>query len=245
MLRRPFEQEVPPARLALVYGNLDHVDVGGQMVAHRCLDIFCPDHPKVTLRHCLEQDMFILPGASLIERQAFLEAGRFDERLAGYEDDDLFLRLFRKGYHSVYIDEPLTQWRIHAASTSFSARMAKSRMIYYRKLLEVYPNQPRLHQYWIRDYVAPRFFRASVGDFIAGSRFGEPQRMQQAWADILEITPELPRRQRKRVRRVAPMVELLYRGRFSNLARVLVRYGASARRREKTERRRAESSDRK
>lgn len=230
ILREPFEQDAPPARLALVYGNLDHVDAGGQMVAHNCLDIFCPTHPKETLQHCLGQDMFILPGASLIEREAFVSAGRFDERLSGYEDDDLFLRLFRQGYRSVYIDEPVTKWRIHAASTSFSTRMAKSRMIYYRKLLELFPNQPRLHQYWIRDLVAPRFLRASVGDFIAGSRFGETPVMERAWTDILEIAPELPRRQRKRVRRVAPLVNLLYRGRFTGLARVLVRYGASARR---------------
>jgi glycosyltransferase involved in cell wall biosynthesis len=230
-LRRPFEDGTPVAGgLALVYGNLDHIDAGGQMVAHSHLDSIDSTHPKKTLEDCLGRDMFILPSASLIERQAFLEAGRFDERLSGYEDDDLFLRLFRKGYRSVYINEPVTKWRIHAASTSFSVRMAVSRMIFYRKLLESFPNQPRLHQYWIMNFIAPRFFGQSVGAFIAGSRSGEKQIMERAWADILEIAPELPRRQRKRLRRVAPWVERFYRGPFTGLARALVRYGASGRR---------------
>lgn len=230
ILKRPFEQQTSNDRLALVYGNLDHVDASGQMVAHNCLDVFGAVHPKTTLRDCLERDMFILPGASLIEREAFFCVGQFDERLSGFEDDDLFLRVFRSGYLSVYIDEPVTQWRIHAESTSYSMRMAVSRMIYYRKLVEMFPNEPRLHQFWVRDVIAPRFFYAIAGDFINGSRAGDAARMERTWSDLREIAPELPRRSRRRLRRVIPLVNLVYRGRFSNVARLLVRYAVSRRR---------------
>ena len=41
------------------------------------------------------------PSASLISKQAFVEVGGFDDRLAGHEDDDLFLRLFLAGYTAV------------------------------------------------------------------------------------------------------------------------------------------------
>lgn len=58
--------------------------------------------------------MFILPSASLIVRKAFDRVGGFDERLCGCEDDDLFLRLFTAGYANVFIDEPLSQWRIYS-----------------------------------------------------------------------------------------------------------------------------------
>ncbi|MCX5521193.1 glycosyltransferase [Kaistia defluvii] len=229
-LRQPFIDAAPEDRLAVVYGNLDHVDEDGKMVAHNCLDIFCSTHPKTTLRQCLQEDMFILPGASLIKKSAFLAAGKFDERLSGYEDDDFFLRLFREGYRSVYVDHAVTKWRIHAGSTSYSLRMAVSRMIYYRKLVETYPNEPRLHQFWVRDQIAPRFFRSVVGDYINGSKAGDMLRMDRCWADMRDIAPELPRRPRRRFRRVAPLIDLVHRARFTNLARMLLRYAISDRR---------------
>lgn len=229
MLRQPFIDASSGERLAVVYGNLDHVDQAGKMVAHNCLDIFCSTHPKTTLQQCLGQDMFILPGASLIEKNAFFAAGKFDERLSGYEDDDFFLRIFRAGYRSVYVDKAVTQWRIHAGSTSYSLRMAISRMIYYRKLVETYPNEPRLHQFWVRDQIAPRFFRSVVGDYINGSKAADIPRMDCTWADMQIIAPELPRRLRRRFRRVAPLIQLVHRARLPNLARLLLRYAISDR----------------
>lgn len=231
VLRRPFLDRAADERLAVVYGNLDHVDQDGKMVAHNCLDIFCSTHPKTMLQQCLGQDMFILPGASLIEKTAFFAAGKFDERLSGYEDDDFFLRVFREGYRSVYVDQAVTKWRIHPGSTSYSMRMAVSRMIYYRKLVEAYPNEPRLHQFWVRDQIAPRFFRSVVGDYINGSKAGDLARMDRTWADMQVIAPELPRRPRRRFRRVAPLIHLVHRARLPNLARLLLRYAISDRRR--------------
>lgn len=227
ILKRPFEAAARMDRLALVYGNLDHVDVMGQMIAHNCLDTFTTQHPRTTLAQCIGQDMFVLPGASLIDRNVFLEVGHFDERLSGYEDDDLFLRVFRRGFRSVYIDQPVTKWRIHSGSTSYSMRMAVSRMIYYRKLIEMFPNEPRLHRYWVRDSIAPRFFRSTMHDFVSASRLGDVPLMERAWADVQEIASELPRRLRKRIRRVVPFVNLTYRGRFTSIARVLLRNAAS------------------
>jgi len=228
-LRQPFLEKTADERLAVVYGNLDHVDEDGKMVAHNCLDIFCSTHPKTTLRQCLQEDMFILPGASLVEKTAFFKAGQFDERLSGYEDDDFFLRLFREGYRSVYVDQAVTKWRIHAGSTSYSLRMAVSRMIYYRKLVDTYPNEPRLHQFWVRDQIAPRFFRSVVGDYINGSKAGDVARMERNWADMQVIAMELPRRPRRRFRRVGPLINLFHRAGFTNLSRMLLRYAISDR----------------
>jgi glycosyltransferase involved in cell wall biosynthesis len=223
-LRQPFLDEAADERLAVVYGNLDRVDQAGKMVAHKCLHSFCPTHPKTTLRQCLEEDMFILPGASLVEKTAFFNVGKFDERLSGYEDDDLFLRIFREGYSSVYVDHAVVKWRIHAGSTSYSLRMAASRMIYYRKLVEAYPNEPTLHQFWVRDQIAPRFFRAVVADYINGSKAGDIPRMDCNWAGMQVIATELPRRTRRRFRLVAPLIDFCHRARFPSLARSLLRY---------------------
>src|SRR5262249_58356574 len=90
--------------------------------------------------------------------------GGFDERLCGYEDDDLFLRLFRAGYDNVFIDEPLSQWRIHRTSTSRSSHMARSRMIFATKLFEQFHDDRARRRYWGRDCLAPRVFSSSLRD---------------------------------------------------------------------------------
>src|SRR5258708_16230293 len=138
-LIKPF-REVRYPELGWVYSNLDEVDRDGQMVARCCLNSTQDvEHPKRSLAGCLATDMFVLPTASLISRQAFEEVGGFDERLIGYEDDDLFLRIFRCGYDNVYVNEALAKWRIFSGSASYTPRMGRSRMIYLRKLLETFP----------------------------------------------------------------------------------------------------------
>jgi GT2 family glycosyltransferase len=105
-------------------------------------------HPKTSLRQYLERDLYILPSASLVSKDAIKSVGMFDERLSGYEDDDLFTRLFSAGYASVYLNRPVTKWRIYGSSTSFTPIMAQSRMIYFQKQLELYSDQPGIGMNW-------------------------------------------------------------------------------------------------
>src|SRR5260370_22335684 len=140
--------------LGWVYSDLDEIDESGGMVNKRMLNrvprvnpLFPRENPKCSLAGCLSNDLFILPSASLISRPAFKAVGGFDERLCGYEDDDLFLRLFRAGYDNVFIDEPLSQWRIYQTSTSYTSRLARSRMIYAIKLFEPFPAHPTPRRY--------------------------------------------------------------------------------------------------
>jgi glycosyltransferase involved in cell wall biosynthesis len=208
--------------LALVYSNLDQIDRSGRLVSRGCLDQVTTPQPKKSLIDCLRHDMFILPSASLIEKAAFVKVGNFDERLSGYEDDDLFLRMFSHGYRSVYIKKSLSKWRIYIGSTSYGKRMSTSRMIYMRKLVEIFPNEPRMDMYWVRDLIAPRFFYLVCSEFINAAKLGDTPRMDQAWADIKEILPLLKPRLRRRVKWVAPFINQLYRGRFMDISRLLL-----------------------
>ena len=104
--------------LGWTYSNLDEIDASGLVVVRNMLSTRDAPHPKRDLPSCLSYDMFVVPSASLISREAFDAVGGFDERLSGYEDDDLFLRMFRHGFDNVYLDEALSQWRIYPASTS-------------------------------------------------------------------------------------------------------------------------------
>jgi glycosyltransferase involved in cell wall biosynthesis len=156
-LIKPFRETRYP-EIGWVYSNLDEIDRAGRMVTRCCLDQM-PEiqHPKRSLVGCLTTDMFILPTASLINRRAFETAGGFDERLVGYEDDDLFLRMFRLGYDNVFINKALAQWRVFPDSASHSLSMGRSRMIYLRKLIDLFPPGDFRNLNYVRELIAPRF----------------------------------------------------------------------------------------
>ena len=105
ILKQPFNDGIE-RDLALVYGNVDRIDRQGRMVTRSMLDGLAACHPKTSISECLGGDMYILPGASLVEVEAFNKVGEFDERLSGYEDDDLFLRMLSAGYANVYVKRP-------------------------------------------------------------------------------------------------------------------------------------------
>jgi glycosyltransferase involved in cell wall biosynthesis len=169
VLARPF-LSLRDTSLGWTYGNLDEIDKDGKMVTHSILRTFPARHPKSDLVACLSGDMYVLPSASLIAKHAFDAVGGFDETLSGYEDDDLFLRLLREGYDDVFINKPVTKWRIHSNSASFSYRMALSRMIYFRKLLVAFPDDPARGKLYSREYLVPRFFPVVASDYVKAIR---------------------------------------------------------------------------
>jgi glycosyltransferase involved in cell wall biosynthesis len=183
--------------LGWAYSNLDEIDESGGMVNKRLLDLIRGEHPKRRLHTCLSQDLFILPSASLVSRRAFEAVGGFDERLCGYEDDDLFLRLFRAGYDNIYINEPLSKWRLYPTSTSFTRRMAKSQMVYAQKLFEQFPDNPRQRTYLSRDCIAPRFAHAIMGGFLTRALEQYDQEMFRiSVAHLRLLLPHLSARRR-------------------------------------------------
>jgi glycosyltransferase involved in cell wall biosynthesis len=183
--------------LGWVYSDLDEIDESGGMVNKRLLDLIPRVHirprenPKRSLAACLSNDLFILPSASLISRAAFEAVGGFDESLCGYEDDDLFLRLFRAGYDNVFINEPLSQWRIYQTSTSYTSRMARSRMIYATKLFEQFPNNRSQRRYWCRDCIAPRFVNQTLGDCVRALETRDAEMFRTAIAHLWILIPRL------------------------------------------------------
>jgi glycosyltransferase involved in cell wall biosynthesis len=197
------------------YSNLDRIDIDGSMLIRSFLTRLPTAHPKRSLIECLGQDMFVVPSASLISRKAFQAVGGFDESLSGYEDDDLFLRMFRAGYDNNFIDAPLSRWRIYPTSTSYSSRMARSRRIYAEKLLRAYPDEPREVKYYTTRVIAPRFLAQMLAEYRKAIVYGTSQEAGRAFRDLRFIVPFL-RRQWRYV--VAALLPLLW---FRPLARVL------------------------
>jgi glycosyltransferase involved in cell wall biosynthesis len=185
-LAKPF-QGWSARPLGWVYSNLDEINEGGSLVSRSLLSTLPTVHPKRHVRDCIRQDMFVLPSAALISRAAFNAVGGFDEQLIGYEDDDLFLRIFSAGYDNIYLDTPLSKWRIHLGSSSYSIRMVRSRAIYMRKLLERFPDDPKRLRYWTRDVILPRFLDHALQVYETAINVGDREGMDTAWAEALSL----------------------------------------------------------
>jgi glycosyltransferase involved in cell wall biosynthesis len=205
-LIKPF-REIRYPELGWVYSNLDEIDREGRMVTRSCLDLLPTiQHPKRSLTGCLATDMFAVPTSTLINRRAFEAIGGFDERLIGYEDDDLFLRMFRNGYDNVYLNDALAKWRIFPSSSSHSPRMRQSRMIYLRKLLQTFPPNDRLGQLYWRSLLAPRFFPMLVNEYYQASQGDDANAVRATVDDLKVLLPYLPRRTRLVLQTVLPMM---------------------------------------
>jgi hypothetical protein len=131
--------------------------------------------------------MFILPSATVISRRAFESVGGFNERLSGYEDDDLFLRLFRSGYECAFLPRPLSKWRTFQSSSSFSLRMAKSRALYAKMLIERFPDDDTRALYYARDLIAPRFFRTMAADFRRVTVIGNRRQQRELLGHMMHM----------------------------------------------------------
>lgn len=171
-------------RFGYVYGDAMEADGDGNILRTAMVKDHNPIHPKRAIAEMLRHDMFVLPSASLISRKAFLAVGGFDPRFTGYEDDDLFLRLFRKGYTNYFIDQPVYVWCIHAESTSYTIRMSRSRFLYFTKLAEMFPDEKEKMRFYFRDCLVLRFGRAFIIDAIKAAKTRSEHRTEIS--DILK-----------------------------------------------------------
>lgn len=217
-LVEPFLEE-RPVELGWCYSNLDEINKDGAVICCGFLDTLEARHPKRDIFSCLAGDMFVLPSASLISRQAFLKVGGFDERLSGYEDDDLFLRMFHAGFENVYLKQSLSKWRIYQSSCSYSSRMAASRATYARKLIEQFPNDEESTRFYVRDLIAPRFFRGMTTELRKAVLKGTKGEQDAALANLRFITGHL-----RLMRRLAIQSVFLPAMRIPPLARFIMRY---------------------
>jgi glycosyltransferase involved in cell wall biosynthesis len=167
--------------LGWTYSDADLIDELGD-VTRSCWHRHVPGAgQKQTLTEFIARDMLILPSASLVSRAAFEHVGGFDERLVGYEDDDLFLRLFRAGFQSAYVAEPLIQYRVYPGSSSRTPKMALSEVIYANKLFELFPEFSQV--------LATRFIRTLRGTYINALKANDAQTLRAAVARAGAILP--------------------------------------------------------
>jgi glycosyltransferase involved in cell wall biosynthesis len=214
-------------RLGWAYSDIDEIDAGGGLIRLRVLRSLNPivEHPKTSIFNMLAADMFIFPSAAVVRRDGFLAIGGFDERLSGYEDDDLFLRMFRAGWLNAFDPEATIRYRRHPTSSAFSERMSISREIYSRKLIEGYPDDPELVRFYIRDLIAPRFYGEALAEYFRHyphrrwKQCAMSVELMQRFTKLMQVPYIVPR-----IRRFVGLQILAYPWLFRLLYPVLRRY---------------------
>lgn len=185
-------------RVGYVYADLCEAEEDGSIVCSNMLQRSPGKHPKSGhITYLIAHDMFVLPSASLIVRKAFQSVGGFDEQFTGYEDDDLFLRLFRAGYTNYFLDKPVTVWCIHPASTSYSIKMSRSRLRYFKKLVAAYKDDPSRGLFYFKDCLMPRFEREIKLDALRAAKNQSKDRAELStilkdYAEIVSANPTVP-----------------------------------------------------
>jgi GT2 family glycosyltransferase len=155
-------------KFAFSYGDLKRVSESGEVLSNTCVNVNS-NHPYTDWQTMLRHNMYILPSATLIKRSTFLAVGGFDETLQGYEDDDLFLRLFLAGYTNRFTPKAVSAWTVNLSSTSFSETMCRSGFLYFKKLLGLFPDSPEHRKGIFGEFLFPRFANKIAGDVVASA----------------------------------------------------------------------------
>jgi GT2 family glycosyltransferase len=187
-LLKPFLESSYP-EIGWAYSTVDEIGENGELYRLDCLSSTDSPHPKKSLTECLAADMFVIPSVTLVSKKALNDVGGFDERLSGYEDDDLFMRIFLKGYSNVFINKSLAQWRIHGGSCSWGTRMATSRIIYAKKLLQDFPDDNIRGIKYCNDLILPRFINIILSEYNRGILFKNKSYVKLMFDDLHKLYP--------------------------------------------------------
>lgn len=161
-----FAATIDSKNLGFVYSDLARVSPRGEVLLESVVESYRQAAALDSIASMVAGDMYVLPSAALIDRNAFLSVDGFDEALIGYEDDDLFLRLTMAGFEHAYLPEVLTHWTLNLQSASFSPAMATSRLRYFEKLVSALPDDFDGTPY-LRRYLIPRFVSSFVSEYLA------------------------------------------------------------------------------
>lgn len=158
--------------LGWVYSDFDEIDIDSKITTRDYLATNRVAQPKSNVGAYLVGDAMILPTTTVMRVAALDAVGGFDARLSGYEDDDLFFRLFRAGWECRFEDRSLAQFRVHPLSSSARASFGISRELYFDKVSAELPDDPRMNRYYVSDILVPRMLAASLSDYAAALELG-------------------------------------------------------------------------
>ena len=151
------------ARCAWVYSDFDLIDEDGGTLVTSYLSETAVDVDRRTIEQLVRADIMALPSASLLRRDALLDVRGFDRRLSGYEDDELFLRLYRAGWRSALCRGSRIRYRTHPTGASSSVAFLRSRLVFLQLLVERFP--PAIGGAGAAEAAAGRLIRSTTTEY--------------------------------------------------------------------------------
>lgn len=167
------------AEMGVVYTNADHIDADGRVIGRRYRT---PPGEGWLLEAFLRAGVAVPIVTTLIRRECLDAVGSFNERLYGWDDYELLVRLasrFRFGY----LDEPLVQLRYHEQSAWSNERMFLDRFIVADGLARLFLQHAGL----IRQFRAAAHL--SYGQYLRSR--GERRRARSEFLKAVETSPGL------------------------------------------------------
>lgn len=130
----------------LVHSNYCSIDSEGRIVGVRDVKVPSFSSRKKVIEHLLLNN-FIGFETALVKRKCFDEVGFFDERMVGYSDHDMWLRV-AGNFNIGYLDLPLVKKRQHEFQLSKVRVEAvlKDEFLMVKKAIDLYPFLRRLEQ---------------------------------------------------------------------------------------------------
>lgn len=183
--------------LAWVFGDFDLIDADGQTLVGSYLSETRVVIDRRTVRSIVHADIMALPSASLMRRSALMQVRGFDRRLSGYEDDELYLRLYRRGYSIALQPRARIRYRTHTANASSSVAFLRSRLVYLQLLVDRFPLTDTAPS--IAEAAAPRLLQSTVSDYLTALVAGDDQLAREiAWvvSRLLPLARDVTTRRR-------------------------------------------------
>jgi glycosyltransferase involved in cell wall biosynthesis len=165
---RAFFESAP--RLGWVYTDFNEIDQHTRFIRRNFLKKQSYSPPASSVFGLIDADMMMLPSSSLIRTVAFEEVGGFDPQFRGYEDDDLFFRIFVAGWSFEYDPESLVNYRIHPDNSSRGLSFPQSRIRFYRKYRDFYTRDDDYFNKFFHGHLAPRMISAAIQDAAIADR---------------------------------------------------------------------------
>lgn len=174
-------------RLGWVYTDFNEFDEQNRFIRRQFLAKQSYSPPANSLFGMIDKDLMMLPSASLIRREAYLSVGGFDTQFRGYEDDDLFLRLFVKGWSFEYMTSALVNYRIHPNNSSRNLTFPNSRIKFYRKYKDFFDKDSDYYPKYFYQHLAPRMISAAIEDAAVSARDKNEEARKLASGFLKEI----------------------------------------------------------